>query len=334
MRRFKFVSGFALLLAAVITVVPIASRESAAIDLSFGQQEFPKTDFARHSVDLDEIKDIVNRDWIPAVDNPKFVPIADVPDIGDQEPVVTLSLNGEVRAYPLRILTWHEIVNDRVGGVPVTVTYCPLCNSAIAFERTVAGVVLDFGVSGRLRNSDLVMYDRQTESWWQQFTGEALVGHYTGTMLKMLPVRVESYIRFQERSPQGVVMVPKNPGMRLYGTNPYEFYDRRGSPYSRMFRGPFPDGIAPLSRVVQVGEEAWSLDLVREKGIVQTDDLIITWQPGQASALDSMFIAQGRDVGNVVVQRVTEGVLKDAVYDVNFAFAFHAFYPDGVIHLE
>ncbi|MGQ9851612.1 MAG: DUF3179 domain-containing (seleno)protein [Aggregatilineaceae bacterium] len=88
-----------------------------------------------------------------------------------QSPVVAVSVNGSARAYPLAIMTRHEIVNDTLGGVPVAVTFCPLCNSAIVFERTVEGQVLRFGVSGLLRNSDLIMWDDATQSWWQQFTG-------------------------------------------------------------------------------------------------------------------------------------------------------------------
>ena len=108
----------------------------------------------------------------------EFVPGHD--DLAPQEPVVGLTIDGDARAYPLRILTWHEIVNDVVGGTPVAVTYCPLCNSAPVFERTVDGRVLEFGTTGKLKDSNLIMYDRQTETWWQQFTGEAIVGEMTG----------------------------------------------------------------------------------------------------------------------------------------------------------
>ncbi len=85
--------------------------------------------------------------------------------------MIELTVGGETRAYPLQILIWHEIVNDELGGLPVAVTFCPLCNTAIAFDRRVEGRTLDFGTTGKLRHSDLVMYDRQTESWWQQFGG-------------------------------------------------------------------------------------------------------------------------------------------------------------------
>ncbi len=130
-----------------------------------------RTDFTRTSVDLAEIRNVIPRDGIPAINGPLFVPAAADVDLVDREPVIGLVVNGDARAYPLRIMMWHEIANDVVGGVPVAVTYCPLCNTAIVFERAVNGVALDFGVTGKLRFSDLVMYDRQTESWWQQFSG-------------------------------------------------------------------------------------------------------------------------------------------------------------------
>ena len=127
------------------------------------------TDFSKHSVSYDEITPAgFQRDGIPAIDSPKFHSVTDAPAyMEDNEPVFSLELNGEVKGYPLAIMVRHEIVNDEVGGVRVVVTYCPLCNSAIVFDRTVDGQKLDFGVTGNLRLSDLLMWDRQTESWWQ-----------------------------------------------------------------------------------------------------------------------------------------------------------------------
>jgi hypothetical protein len=151
------------------------------------RSEWRRTDFSRHSVSLAEIKSGgPPKDGIPAIDLPRFErlergkPSGWSVGLGGTEPVIALSVGDDARAYPLRILIWHEIANDTVGGAPVTVTYCPLCNAALVFERVVDGRVIDFGTTGKLRNSDLVMYDRQTESWWQQFTGEAIVGAYTG----------------------------------------------------------------------------------------------------------------------------------------------------------
>jgi hypothetical protein len=294
--------------------------------------EWPDTDFARHSVPFDEIiPGGPPKDGIPSIDDPAFVPVAEA-DLPASEPVIGLAIEGDARAYPLRILIWHEIVNDVVGGVPVAVTYCPLCNTSIVFDRRLGDRVLAFGTTGKLRNSDLVMYDRTTQSWWQQFLGEAIVGELTGTELVMVPSRLESFAKFKERAPDGRVQVAGAKVMRAYGANPYAGYDSAPAPF--LYHGPLPEDVAPRARVVWVGDPAWSLDLVRDKAPFEAGDLRFTWEPGQTSALDSGTIAEGVDVGNVLVELRTADGWKDAVYSVDFAFAFHAFYPEGVIHLE
>ncbi len=293
--------------------------------------EWPRTDFDKRIVDLSEIvSGGPPKDGIPAIDEPRFRPAGEV-ELDGREPVIGVRVGEEVRAYPLRLLIWHEIVNDELGGTPIAVTFCPLCNTGIVFDRRLGDRVLDFGTTGKLRHSDLVMYDRQTESWWQQFTGRAIVGELAGAKLRMLPSRLESFARFRDRHPEGEVLVPSDPSMRPYGTNPYAGYDRSSRPF--LYDGPLPEEIPPLQRVVRVGEEAWSLALIRERGRIEAGDLVITWEPGQASALDTRVISQGIDVGNVTVQRrLPDGRLEDVVYSVDFAFAFRAFYPDAPIH--
>jgi hypothetical protein len=295
------------------------------------RSEWPDTDFSRRSVAFHEIlAGGPPRDGIPAIDDPAFVPVGEA-ELPDREPVIGLTIGADSRAYPLRILMWHEIVNDVVAGVPVAVTFCPLCNTGIVFDRRLDGRVLAFGTTGKLRNSDLVMYDRATESWWQQFSGEAIVGELTGKRLEMIPARLESFARFKERVPEGQVQVPRSPAPS-YGHNPYVDYDSLAQPF--LYIGPLPLDIAPLARVVRVGDQAWSLALLRERGEILADDLRLTWQPGQASALDTEVIADGADVGNVVVERQTADGWQDAVYSVDFAFAFHAFHPDGSLHTK
>ncbi len=299
--------------------------------------EWPKTDFTKHSVDFNEIlSGGPPKDGIPAIDNPAFLSLEEAAHIADTEPVIGVSLNGDMRAYPLHILMWHEIVNDVVGDIPITVTFCPLCNTAVVFDRRVDGRVLDFGTTGKLRNSDLVMYDRQTETWWQQFLGEAIIGALTGTLLKVIPARLESLAKFSERANETArILVPNSRFRRAYGANPYVGYDSRDRPYP-FFTGEMPTEVAPLSRVINIDGEAWALALLQKKKRLELGDgTVITWEPGQNSALDSGQISHGIDVGNVVVQKPNgSGVLEDIPYQVDFAFAFRAFHPNTSIRVE
>ena len=166
------------------------------------------TNWERHTIQYDEIlSGGPPRDGIPSIDNPQFIrPEEAEAWLAAVEPVIALEINGEARAYPIQILTWHEIANDVVGDVPVAVTFCPLCNSAITFDRRFQGETLEFGTSGLLRNSGLIMYDRTTESLWQQFTGEGIVGDLAGEELTFLPSRLISFADFVQAYPDGVVL--------------------------------------------------------------------------------------------------------------------------------
>lgn len=313
----------------------LVATAAVAADPALWQHEWPETDFSRSLIDWDEIiSGGPPKDGIPAIDTPTFAPPERV-DLPPMEAVIGVAMDGAARAYPLRILMWHEIVNDTFQGRPIAVTYCPLCNTGIVFDRELDGRRLDFGTTGKLRHSDLVMYDRQTESWWQQFTGQAIVGELAGAELEMLPSRLESYEQFRERT-AGLaveVLVPDGSFRRDYGRNPYVNYDdERMRPF--LFRGDLPEGIPAMARVVRVGHRAWSLQLLREKGEISADGLRLRWRPGQASALDAARLADGRDVGNVVVQRHRDGDWEDVPYSVDFAFAFHAFFPDSPIITE
>ncbi|MBO6638363.1 MAG: DUF3179 domain-containing protein [Roseitalea sp.] len=288
------------------------------------------TDFETSSVDLARIlSGGPPRDGIPSIDNPVFEFVPGHDDLEPQEPVVGLAIDGDARAYPLRILTWHEIVNDVVGGTPVAITYCPLCNSAPVFERTVDGRVLEFGTTGKLKDSNLIMYDRQTETWWQQFTGEAIVGEMTGAVLTLVPARLQSWAEFSEENPNGRVLVPNNATMRDYGRNPYRSYDT-SRPF--LYDGQLPEDIEPMERVIVVprGQEdplIVTMRTVSDAGTWESDGLDFKWTAGRASALDTTRIAEGRDVGTVLVTR--EGA--DVPYDVTFAFVAHAFHPGVMI---
>lgn len=291
-------------------------------------QEGWKTDFSITSINLARVlSGGPPRDGIPSIDNPQFKPQADIDFLVDSEPVIGLVINGEAKAYPLRILTWHEIANDTIGGVPVAVTYCPLCNSSIVFERTINGRTVEFGTTGKLKDSNLIMYDRGGDNWWQQFTGEAIAGIETGTKLRLIPSRLQSFGEFKAENPDGIVLVPTNPNMRDYGRNPYVGYDLAGAPF--LYDGQLPDYINPMERVVIVRRDdadpiIVTMNKISDAGDLAVDGYDLSWTAGQNSALDQSNISEGRDVGTVLVQK--DG--KDIVYDVTFAFVAHAFHPD------
>ena len=268
-----------------------------------------KTDFCQSQAGVfDEIlSGGVPRDGIPPIDNPTFESIAEASTwLQPQSPVIAFALEGVARAYPLAILTRHEIVNDIVADVPVAVTFCPLCNSAVVFERTVAGQVLRFGVSGLLRNSDLIMWDDLTQSWWQQFTGEGIVGSYTGTQLTLLPSQVVGFGAFVEQYPDGEVLSRNG---RTYATNPYVGYDSSAQPF--LFRGELDERLFATERVLGAliaGEAVAYPFPVLAEAIVINDTVggravVALWQPGATSALDQSNIDASRDVGMAALYR-------------------------------
>ena len=283
------------------TIAPTVSSEEIRFSMSGW-----KTDFTKHSVPLSEISSGgPPRDGIPPIDRPRFETVDQAKSwLKPKEPVIHVAIGSDVRAYPLQILTWHEIVNDEVGDVPVAITFCPLCNTAIAFDRRLDGRTLDFGTSGNLRHSDLVMWDRQTESWWQQITGDAIVGELTGRQLQMLPVTIVSWEAFARQFPNGRVLSRDTGFDRSYGDNPYVGYDQVDNP-PFLFEGELDGRLPPKERVVTVslGGENVAVPfstLAARRVISDTisgQPVVVFWQGGTASALDQAEIAGSRDVG-------------------------------------
>ncbi|MGH2948018.1 MAG: DUF3179 domain-containing protein [Solirubrobacteraceae bacterium] len=266
-----------------------------------------KTDFTRHSVPLGEfISGGPPRDGIPPIDEPKPVAIAAADEWLDaKEPVLVVEVGGKARAYPIQILVWHEIVNDRLGGRPIAVTYCPLCNSSLVFDRQVDDVgLLRFGTTGNLRHSDLVMWDDRTESWWQQLTAEAVVGELTGTRLEVLPSQTLSWADFKVRHPDGDVLSRDTGHDREYGANPYEGYD---DPDSQPFllEGAPDRRLPPKERVVAIrdGDGAVVVPFSRlaREPVAQVEargvPVVVLYKRGVVSPLDAAAIAESRDVG-------------------------------------
>ncbi len=293
--------------------------------------EWPDTDFSNSAIEFSEIlSGGPPKDGIPAIDNPKFARVIDIKDIGQTEPVIYLKASTDIKAYPFRILMWHEIVYDTINNIPVTVTYCPLCNAAVIFDRRVAGKTLDFGVTGKLRHSDMIMYDRQTESWWQQFLGEAIVGEMTGTILKRLPAKIVLFGGFARKFSQGEVLISNHPRLRPYGENPYMKYDSSSYPF--LYKGRYDGPGNAMSYIISVKKNAWLLSDIKATGEILHEGITIKWQEGMNSALDSSEIAEGRDIGFVEVYQQTGSGRLEVAYDMTFAFVFKAFQPDGQIH--
>jgi hypothetical protein len=252
-------------------------------------------------------------DGISSIDKPRFQRAGEVPGVRDNEPVLSLSIGGETRAYPVQIVIWHEVVNDTVDGVPVAVTYCPLCNSALAFDRRVRDRVLEFGVSGLLYRSNLVLYDRQTESLWPQLTGQAVAGHLAGARLRQYAVATVSYGEWRRAHPNGWVLSKDTGVIRQYGITPYEGYeDGDGSAAGPGTRGSADRRLPPMERVVAFGDRsddptavvtAW-LARQRVASVAVNGKPATMWfRPGTTSAVDEYFVTDSRDVGATGVFR-------------------------------
>lgn len=314
------------------TRAPRPTTDPARVDelaIQRYQSQGWQTDFSQRSVPLSEIfSGGPTRDVIPPLDDPSFVSVSDADAwLGPKEPVILFELEGDARAYPLQILIWHEIVNDEVGGIPITVTFCPLCNSAITFDRRLDGVVYDFGTSGNLRNSDLVMWDRQTESWWQQFTGEAIVGELNGKKLTFLSSTIVSWEDFKTFHPGGQVLSKDTGFNRTYGQNPYAGYDQVDLP-PFLFRGQTDGRLLPKERVaaVTIGEvdAAFPFSTLEQEKVVNytvgEQDLVVFFKPGTQSALDGRLIAESKDVGStgIFATQVDDQMLTFKIEDDRF----------------
>jgi len=288
-----------------------------------GVRDAVRTSVAPAAFDARELIDVLPHDRITAITHPAFESGAKAGEWLDASaPVIALTLGGEARAYPLAIMLWHEVVDDVAGGVPIAVTYAPLANAAIVFDRRPADAsdvsdasdtpaAKEFRVSGKLYRSDLVMYDgrgRGRETLWTQMNGRAVAGPGAGAELTQLPSQIVSLSTFRSAFPSGVVLTRPADG-RAYGFDPYAGYDSRRTPFTGFIALTPDPRHAPMQRVVGVsdarGSIAFAYDRLRAQRVVQTGDAVIFWEPGARSALDTAQLEQGRDVGETGVFRST-----------------------------
>jgi len=269
-----------------------------------------ETDFGIADIDLAEIAGSVPRDGIPPIDQPVFESVEAARGWMDgRAPVIALEVNGDARAYPLSILFWHEIVNDVVGDRPLLVTFCPLCHTALVYDRVLDGHLRVFGNTGSLRYSDMVMYDRATESWWQQATGTAIIGELTGAKLDFVASQILSLDDFERAFPDGRVLSRETGHRRNYGSNPFLGYDAVDERPGR-FEGAIDGRMEPKERVITVGGPdrdaiafAYS-DLARSGVVAETidgDPIVVLWSPGRASTFDGPVVGLGEEEGSAGV---------------------------------
>jgi hypothetical protein len=294
-----------IFIAACLCALAAGAAAQSAAQSADDRREWPGTDFSKRTVELSEIEHGgPPKDGIPAIDRPRFVGIPSARSwLRPKEPVIVVRVQKEARAYPLQILMYHEIVNDVLAGVPVAVTFCPLCNASMVFDRRAGEGTLDFGTTGRLRLSDLVMYDRQSESWWQQFTGKGIVGRYAGAELKRVPSDIVAFEDFEAAYPGGLVLSRRTGYVRPYGRNPYTGYDRIDqSPF--FFSGKRDERLPPMERVLSVSaagkHRLYPLSLLERHPIANRElgglPYVVFARPAMASPLDSERMDAGRPI--------------------------------------
>lgn len=316
------------------SIILISFSTFAQDDLSEILKAYPdwQTNFNKRTIDLSElISGGPPKDGIPAIFTPKFETKAEASDwLNDNEPVIALEIDGEAKAYPLSILIWHEIANDNIGGVPVVVSFCPLCYSAIVYSRRVNGTEPYFGVSGLLRHSDMIMYDNITESYWQQFSGEAIVGDMVGSTLELIPSQIISFQQFKEAYPNGIVLSKETGYKRDYGSNPYVGYDDIDQrPF--LYSGDIDERLPPNEKVIaiMIGNvyRAYPYSITIEEHVIMDDvgdtHIVVFHGEGAVSALDDQIISDSKEVGSTgVFNRVIDGETLTFNYDDGYFYDY------------
>ncbi len=265
------------------------------------------------------------RDGIPAIDAPKFVP-AGKANLGAADRVLGLAREGVAKAYPVKILNWHEIVNDRLGDDPIAVTYCPLCGTGIAYRAQIAGKAATFGVSGLLYNSDLLLYDRSTQSLWSQILAQAVAGALKGERLAPLALTHTTWADWRARHPDTLVLSEDTGFARDYSRDPYAGYassTRTMFPTSRQ-SARFPPK-EPVLGVERNGHrKAYAFSELSKALGERTSGTIDDRLGGERL---SIFFDRDHRTAHVV-----DGAGRELPAYVAFWFAWFAFYPDGEIY--
>lgn len=304
--------SYRLILCGVITILALSSMVYANAMNGF--------DLSTTSIDVTQIfTGGPPRDGIPSIDSPKFVPVKDVDYLTDDDIVIGFTHASSNRAYPTRILIWHEIVNDTVGDFPFSVTYCPLCGTAMVFERNIDGQLRTFGVSGLLYQSDVLMYDRESESLWSQLGMEAISGPAIGEGLVWLPSEHLTWKAWRQKYPGGEVLSTDTGYDRNYGENVYSSYfesdttmfpvvrTRQELPEKEWVVGVIVDGKAKAYPVAELPDNTSITDRIGNRNIVVRYDA--------KNRYPQISYEDGETIASVMV----------------YWFAWQAFYPETLL---
>lgn len=302
--RLKMQKKHVLLLLLTIAVLPVIALGNDAP--AAWAKDWPSTDFSKHTVDLAEIDSTdIPKDGIPSISRPRFVSIKKARRwLGEQEPVLVVTVDNVARAYPLQIMIFHQIVNDTIKGQPLLITFCPLCNSALVFNRRVGSRTLTFGTTGKLRNSGLIMFDRQTNSWWQQFTATAIAGELAGEILTLdYSSRIISFAQFSKQHAKGKVLSRDTGFRRQYGLNPFQGYDSiDNTPI--MFGDETDPRLPAMERVLNIrlqnAHKLYPYKTINELGVINdsvgNSPVVVFTGSGYVSPLDKTEITKSASV--------------------------------------
>jgi hypothetical protein len=351
-------------------VLPDAKDDQRITDVALGTNydkltESPTsaiqiTNGIKHIIPLDKIKSGgPPKDGIPSIDKPKFVKSSEAEFVSDDDLVIGIDINGEQKAYPLFIMVWHEIVNDKIGEIPVAVTYCPLCFTNQVFDRTVDGKITEFGTSGKLYNSNLVMYDRNTDSQWSQALGIAITGEMTGHALERIPFDVARWSDWKSLYPDTLVLTTDTGFFRTYGIDPYGDYyiDSRvifpvENKDDRLFLKEkilgFDNGIRKAYKLSDVEKNKVINDDVGDKKIVLislypemaraftriVDGQILEFEYSNGQIIDTQTKSKWNFDGVSIEGQLKGKKLQREVYNPGFWFEWVAFHPDTLLYLE
>jgi len=262
------------------------------------------------------------RDGIPALSDPKLLDAADATYLQPDDRVIGIELDGIARAYPIAILNWHEIVNDEINNNKFAVTYCPLCGTGVVFRSDVAGKVTEFGVSGLLYNSDVLLYDKNTESLWSQIMGEAVAGKLVGEKLSPIPVNHTTWRDWLAQHPDTRVLSTETGFFRDYDRNPYQGYEQSRQLYFGV-NNRAPDNYHPKEQVVGLEFD----------GVYKAYPFVELEKNGQPRFKDTVngisVTIEWDSTNQSVVLSDAKGVRIAGIQ--GFWFAWFAFHPDTLV---